>query len=251
MNIDTKRETNFAVRLTPCHLKENIYIARVPRRTVTADQILDLVAAHNQGIDRYQVGHAMELLKKEILEQAELGFAVDIMDICKLYIAPTSAVKSLTPESELVTGFEARFTVNESLKEKLKGVSASVSAVIGSLPQISQVENPVDGSTDGKLKATFSVRLKGYKLKVGGESGGIFFAPLLEDGSVNDDESAWLKVPDEFITKNTERYLEFYIPRNIETGKKYYLVVRTSVRGNKELKSPVTGYSKIPVTVEE
>ena len=65
INIDTKRETNFAVKLTPCHLRENTYIARVPRKTVTTDQILDLVTSHNQGIDRYQVGHAMELLKKE------------------------------------------------------------------------------------------------------------------------------------------------------------------------------------------
>ena len=38
--------------------------ARVPRKTLTTDQILDLVASHNQGIGRYQVGHAMELLKK-------------------------------------------------------------------------------------------------------------------------------------------------------------------------------------------
>ena len=71
-NIDTQRETNFAVTLTPCSFKENTYIARVPRKTVTTDQILDLIVNHNVGIDRYQVGHAMELLKKEILEQAKL-----------------------------------------------------------------------------------------------------------------------------------------------------------------------------------
>ena len=67
INIDSKRNTNFAVTLTPCNFKENTYIARVPRKTITTDQILDLIAAHNQGIDRYQIGHAMELLKKEIL----------------------------------------------------------------------------------------------------------------------------------------------------------------------------------------
>ena len=94
-SIDTKRETNFAVTLTPCNFGKNIYIARVPRKTVTTDQLLDLVAAHNQGIDRYQVEHAMELLKKEILEQAELGFSVDIMEICKLYIAPIGGVRTL------------------------------------------------------------------------------------------------------------------------------------------------------------
>ena len=92
----------------------------------------------------------------------------------------------------------------------------------------------VDGSTDGKLKATFGVRLKGHKLKVGGENCGIFFVPLLADGSVNADESAWIKVPEEFITRNMNVNLEFYLPRDIETGKSYCLAVRTSVRGNME-----------------
>lgn len=77
------------------------------------------------------------------------------------------------------------------------------------------------------------------------------FVPLLADGSVNADESAWIKVPEEFITRNTNVNLEFYLPRDIETGKSYCLAVRTSVRGNKELKSALTGYSKISVTVEE
>lgn len=251
INTETKRETNFAVTLTPCNLKENTYIARVPRKTVSTDQLLDLVVSHNQGIDRYQVGHAMELLKKEILEQAELGFAVDIMEICKLYIAPQSAVKSLTPEAESVTGFEARFSVNESLKEKLKNVTASVTSIVDSAPQISQIENPVDGSTNGNLKATFSARLKGKKLKVGGTESGIFFISKLEDGKADTNEENWIKVPDDFVTKNTATNLEFYIPRNIENGKNYFIAVRTAFRGTKELKSAVTGISKITVTVNE
>ena len=154
---------------------------------MTTDQILDLVASHNQGIDRYQVGHAMERLKKEILEQAKLGFAVDIMETCKLYIAPSSFIQSLKPEAEKVTGFEARFTPNDELKETLKGItasasaSASASAIVDSSPQITQIENPVNGATDGKLKATFSARLKGKKLKIGGENSGIYFLPVLDD----------------------------------------------------------------------
>lgn len=248
---NTNRETNFAVTLTPCNFKENTYIARVPRKTITTDQLLDLVVSHNQGIDRYQVGHAMELLKKEILEQAELGFAVDIMEICKLYIAPLSAVQSLTPEAETVTGFEARFSVNESLKEKLKAVTASVTSVVDSAPQISQIENPVDCTTDGNLKATFSARLKGKKLKVGGSDSGIFFVSELEDGNADTNEENWVKVPNDFITKNTATTLEFYIPRSLENDKKYFIAVRTALRETKELKSAVMGISKITVTIKE
>ena len=251
INIDSKRNTNFAVTLTPCNFKENTYIARVPRKTITTDQILDLIAAHNQGIDRYQIGHAMELLKKEILEQAKLGFAVDIMQICKLYIAPISSVQSLTPEAESITGFEARFSTNEELRETLKEITAAVSAVVDSAPQITQIENPVSGYAEGVLKATFSARIKGKKLKVGGENNGIFFIPLLEDNTANQDEQEWIKVPEEFITTNSPKMLEFHLPRNLATGKKYFIGIRTSIRGTQELKNAVTGFSKIAVTIEE
>mgnify|MGYP004680063313 FL=1 len=251
INMKSKRDTNIAVTLTPCCFKKNTYIARVPRKTLTTDQILDLVASHNQGIDRYQVGHAMELLKKEILEQAKLGFAVDIMEICKLYIAPISAIQSLKPEAEKVTGFEARFTPNDELKETLKGITATVSAVVDSSPQITQIENPTNGATDGKLKATFSARLKGKKLKIGGENRGIYFLPVLDDKTPDMAEENWIKVPDDFITTNSPTLLEFYIPRTLETGKSYFIAARTSIRGTTTLKNPVTGISSIAVTIEE
>lgn len=253
INIDTRRETNFAVTLTPSNFGENTYIARVPRKTVTTDQILDLVAAHNKGIDRYQVEHAMELLKKEILEQAELGFSVDIMEICKLYIAPLRSVKSLTPEAERVTGFEARFSVNDRLRERLRGVTAAVTAVVDSAPQISLIENPVaeEGEDKGILKATFSAKVTGRKLKVGGEAGGIFFVPVDGENAPSLNEQEWVKVPNDFITHNTDRLLEFHLPRTLEVGRKYLVAVRVAERYGTKLKAPVTGMSRIPVMVAE
>ncbi len=250
-NAEGKRETNFAVTLTPCSFKENTYIARVPRKTISTDKILDLVESHNKGIDRFQVSHAMKLLKKEILEQASLGFAVDIMEICKLYIAPISSVCSLTPEAETVTGFEARFDVNETLKDNLKGMSAAVTTVVNTRPQISQIEDPSQNATDGVLKATFSARLKGKKLQVGGKDSGIFFMPMNEKGNAVSDEEQWTKVPDNFITRNTDRTLEFHIPRTLKTGESYFIAVRTQTRGGTDLKTAVTGYSKIAIKLEE
>jgi len=250
-SLDNDRLTNFAVTLSRCGLKDNLYIARVPRRTVSTDQLLDLVEKHNTGIDRYSVGHAMELLKKEILEQAELGFSVDIMDICKLYIAPINSVKSLTPEAETVTGFEARFSVNDKLKERLKKVSASVTAVSDPAPLISKIENPVNLEAEGKLNLTYSARLRGDKLQVGGEGSGVFFVPCLESGEADSNEEHWVKVQDEHLTHNTKTMLEFYLPRTLDTTKKYFIALRTSIRGKTELKNAVTGISRIPVTIEE
>ncbi len=252
-NIDTKRETNFAVTLSPCNFGNNTYIARVPRRTVTTDQILDLVAAHNQGIDRYQVGHAMELLKKEILEQAELGFSVDILEICKLYIAPRKSVRSLTPEAESVTGFEARFSVNERLRDRLKGLTAAVTAVVDPAPQISLIENPVakEAASKDVLKATFSARITGKKLKVGGEEAGIFFVPTVDEMTPDPNEADWIRVPMDFVTHNTDKLLEFHLPRTLDVGSHYFVAVRTAERNGLKLKYPVTGMSRISVAVTE
>lgn len=248
---DSKRETNFAVNLTPCPLKAHTYVARVPRKTLTTDQMLDLVAEHNQGIDRYQVGHAMELLKKEILEQASLGFAVDMMGVCKLYVAPLSSVTSLTPEAETVTGFEARFSASDELKAKLKGASATVTNVVDSLPQISVIEDPGNGNKDGKLRATFSARLTGKKLKLGGKSSGVYFVPADDSGKAEGDEKKWTRVEDGFITKNTAKTLEFHLPRTLEAEKQYYIAVRTGISGGTALRHTVTGMSKILVAVTE
>lgn len=252
-NTNTKRETNFAVTLTPCQFLENTYIARVPRRTVTTDQIVDLIAAHNQGIDRFQVSHAMELLKKEILEQAELGFSVDILEICKLYIAPCSSIKSLTPESETVSGFEARFAVNDRLKEKLKGMTATVAAVTAPEPQISQIENPTEKEKNRRdiLKATFSARITGKKLKVEGDDSGIFFIPVRDDDTPSTNKEEWVQVPKEFITHNTNLRLEFLLPRTIQGNSRYFIAVKIGERNGIKLKTPIIGISKISVLVEE
>lgn len=248
---DSKRKTNFAVNLTPCSLKPHTYVAHVPRKTLTTDQMLDLVVEHNLGIDRYQVGHAMELLKKEILEQAALGFAVDMMGVCKLYVAPSSSVTSLTPEAETVTGFEARFAPSSELKAKLKGATASVTNVVDPLPQITRIEDPGTGKADGKLRATFSARLSGRKLELGGENCGVFFVPTDEGGNAQSDEAKWIRVEDGFITTNLYKTLELHLPRTLEVGKQYYIAVRTGVSKGNLLKHTVTGMSKIAVTVVE
>ena len=78
--------------------------------------------------------------------------------------------------------------MNSTVKKTLKGISASVTAVVGSSPQISRIEPPADGLTDGTPKATFSARLTDKKLKVVGETNSIYFIPFCEDETVKTDE---------------------------------------------------------------
>ena len=130
-------------------------------------------------------------------------------------------------------------------------MSASVTAVSDPAPLISKIENPVNLEAEGKLNLTYSARLRGDKLQVGGEGSGVFFVPCLESGEADSNEEHWVKVQDEHLTHNTKTMLEFYLPRTLDTTKKYFIALRTSIRGKTELKNAVTGISRIPVTIEE
>ena len=155
------------------------------------------------------------------------------------YLAPLHGVRSLTPEAETVTGFEARFAVNERLRKRLGAMTAAVTAVVDPAPQISLIENPVAKDNEPKdvLKATFSARITGRKLKVGGEGGGIFFVPAVMSenpgsGEIipSQKEEDWIKVPSDFVTHNADRRLESHLPRDLETGMPYFIAVRAAER---------------------
>lgn len=69
---------------------------------------------------------------------------IDLFDGMDLEcLAQLHGVRSLTPEAETVTGFEARFAVNERLRKRLGAMTAAVTAVVDPAPQISLIENPV------------------------------------------------------------------------------------------------------------
>ena len=252
INNNAKAESTLGVTLSACALRENTYVAHVPRNTVSMDALLNEVVEHNQGIDKYQIGHAAELLKREILNQIKQGKAVNMLDLGTLYIAPTSGVSSLNPSSEDIKNFEARFSSGEELKSVLSTITASVAEIKDSSPVIKTVTNPLDGSTDGNLTATYSVRLSGKKLKVGGTGSGVWFVPVTDDGTADADESKWLGVEEKFITVNQPKTLEFYIPRTVENDTKYKIVIRTALDASgKEKKTLCQGETPNVVTVME
>ena len=77
--------------------------------------------------------------------------------------------------------------MNSTVKKTLKDISASVTAVVGSSPQISRIA-PCG-------------RLTGKKLKVVGETNGIYFIPFSEGETAKTDEERWMKTPDSFVTR--------------------------------------------------
>ena len=56
-----------------------------------------------------------------------------------------------------------------------------------------------------------------------------------------------MKLPDSFVTRNAATTLEFHLLRTLEAGSRYIIAIHTKMGGTYELKTAVTGYSKITV----
>ncbi len=99
---------------------------------------------------------------------------------------------------------------------------------------------------DGTLAATFSARLTGRKLKLGGETYGLWFAKVTTDADGNEtltDESEWIQVPGDYITRNMPSEISFDLPRTLEEGATYKIILRTSISGGNVLKNWVQSVS--------
>ena len=60
-----------------------------------------------------------------------------------------------------------------------------------------------------------------------------------------------MKIPDSFVTRNAATTLKFHLPRTLEAGSRYIITIHTKMSGTYELKTAVTGYSKIAVMIVE
>ena len=58
-----------------------------------------------------------------------------------------------------------------------------------------------------------------------------------------------MKIPDSFVTRNVATTLEFHLLQILETGSRYIIAIHTKMGGTYELKTAVTGYSKIIVMI--
>ncbi len=238
------------VRANP--LRENSVIASVPRNTVSMDAVLNEAARESVGLDKFQISHAAEILKNIFTRQLKTGNAVSMLDIGTLYLVPTGGVNSENPSISDIQGFTARFTANAKFQKELDGLSAANIQMTQTSPIITAVINPHTGKSDGTVPATFSARITGRKLKLGGSVKGLWFAKVSYDEEGEETlapESEWILVPENYITRNMPSEIAFDLPRTLEEGEAYKIILRTSVSGGNVLKGYVQAVSS-SVTVQ-
>lgn len=70
---------------------------------------------------------------------------------------------------------------------------------------------------------TFSPSIAGDKTQVG-----LYFAPQNDNGKISENEAEWVKADSSSFFKNTHTYLELILPATLESGKSYFIVIRTA-----------------------
>lgn len=94
------------------------------------------------------------------------------------------------------------------------------------------------------------MRITGDRLKIIGDSqfAGIYFAPVLESGKINSDETAWIKVDKVF--KNAPKELSFILPSQLIPDSNYFVIIRTfGGRSNKAYKTLKSAIGTNPIKI--
>jgi hypothetical protein len=104
--------------------------------------------------------------------------------------------------------------------------------------------------TGFEMTQNMPMKITGDRLKIIGDSqfAGIYFAPVLESGKINSDETTWIKV--DKIFKNSPKELSFIIPSHLVPDSNYFVIIRTfGGRGNKANKTLKSAIGTNPVKI--
>lgn len=205
---------------------DGTYYATVSRNTATFKNILSEIAEDNKGMDPFMLQFAAILIQKKILKMLEQGKAVNVLDLGTMYIAMKCNAKGKSD----VTGngnFYIKFTPSALANEAISSLGVDKIVYADGSPEITVTTDLSTGKEDGTLSAGKPCRIRGGRLKIGGDGSGLFFAPVDSDGKMNTDESTWSTVESTAVFRNKPTELNFFVPAALTSGG-YKMVLRTA-----------------------
>lgn len=219
----TLHENNFT--------KDGSYYATVTRNTATFKNILSEIAEDNKGMDPYMLQFAAILIQKKILKMLEQGKAVNVLDLGTMYIAMKCNAKGKSDVSEN-GNFYIKFTPTELANNALASLTVDKIVFADGSPEITTITDLSTGIMDEELTAGKPCRIKGGKLKIGGDESGIWFAQVDSNGKTSD-ESSWIKVEESALFRNKPTELNFFIPEALPEDN-YKIILRTAYLGKEK-----------------
>ena len=206
------------------------YYGRFNRKMVNTRTLIARIQARKAGTNELNVQQIAGFLKEEALAALRNGEAVNVLDLGTFYITPKGKFNgtnfvtkdgSKPLQVKCTPSLLAQSTVENIL---ITNISVSEGGI-----KIRRIFNKYTELEDGILSCGKEARITGPKLKIGGKDSGIFLCPINEEGEISQSQETWMQCT--HITENTEKTLDFYIPDNVDTGKKYKILVRTAYAG--------------------
>ena len=224
---EKQTESSVSLSLTVNNIDAGSYIARVPQSKVDLVNIVSDIKAKYPGLSPFEIIHAAELIKAQVLEYIKEGKAIDILELGTLYPAPKGTVPRANPQADALPELTLRFRPSKQALAALAAVSAESYMVKNPAPSIARVASLKEGASEGELWRTYPARITGQNLKVAGDEGGVFLVPEDKEGNPSDDESAWIAADPLALSRNEPKTLEFFVPEEAEEGKAYFIAVKT------------------------
>lgn len=212
------------------------FYAKFDRTTVNIDHLIARIQKKEVGTNAIMAKHIVSLLKAEILEALSRGEAVNVLDLGTLYITTSGTVKGDTPNTASIPGWRVKFTCSKVTNNAVAALGIKKIVMSATGPVIGTVTDLFTDEETSEFTAGKAVRIEGDRLKIAGDEGGVFFAPVTDKGEPASDESQWIKA--ENLINNRMKVLEFFLPASLEAETPYCIVLKTNcAKGNTTKKS--------------
>ncbi len=204
--------------------------AKVQRTTAGMNNVIATILTHTKVFDEASLVASVMLFKDAMRELLSQGVAINLFELGTIYPCAQGNIPSSNPNISDLPNLTLKFTPsNEALKAVGKA-DISMAKIEETVPQISRIEDLSTHSSDCTISAGKPVRIKGRRLRIAGDENnvGLYFAQQTDSGKINENEAEWIKIDTSSFFKNTHTYLELILPDNLESGKSYFIVIRTS-----------------------
>ncbi len=210
--------------------KDGKFYAKFDRTTVNIDNLIARIQKKEVGTNAIMAKQMASLFKAEILEAFSRGEAVNLFDLGTLYIKATGELNGKSPETARISNFQVKFTASKVTNDAVSSLGIKKIVMSNTSPIISSLTDLYSGEKTDSFTPGKSIRIEGSRLKIAGEEGGIFFAPVTEKGEPDTDETKWTKVSK--VIRNVSKTLEFFLPEELAKETPYCIAVKTNSSGS-------------------
>ena len=191
--------------------------ATVNRNTATLENIIAAVHKNNPLISENIIRTVATEFKIAMLEKLQNGEGLNLFDLGTLYLTSKGSIESENPTAEDVPAFGVGFTPSKTAKFSVSDIEidslekAETSPSIASFTDLSTNKNGFEITEGGGMK------ISGERLKIAGnnDATGVFLAPALESGKIDENEENWKKVSRLF--RNFPKDLSFLLPEDAKS----------------------------------